>query len=1589
MGPAERRVSRQPAIASNHLSVSNGRPPDPPPPSSPHADNGRRAGRAPTCKPALATAPHSGYVLPAAIPHGAPLALPCYSAAALSAASQHDYHADGSSAGVILLKSTAAGHSAVSLFDTGAGGMFVGWHFVERHGLQSKLLPSTQKIRYANGALQPARGEIDLPFKVLTAGGKGYACTFRAVVADLQPAFDVVLGTPFCRAHKPQMDWERMTIELPERRRDGSVVWRAALRSSARTGSDDAAGLSLCELSTDQMERLWNAGLLDTESLYCVNIRRTHGETKLNAIGAPTDADSAEEAECARLRERIFAEFAAVFPDKLPAVDVATVGKPKPNGILHRIVLKDGAQPYARPLRRMSTQELDELKKQLQEYLDTGRLQASESPWGTNVIFAKKKDGSLRFCVDYRGLNDLTVRNSYPLPHMDDLFDRLVGARVFSKIDLISGFFQIPLAEEDRAKTAFRTRYGHFEWTVLPMGLTNAPATFQHLMNHSFREFLDRCVLVFLDDIVVYSQSLEQHVADVRAVLQRLKDIGLYAKKSKCALFMPEIEFLGHHVGRAGLRVMQDKVDAVQKWPVPRNASELRSFLGLSGYYRRFVERFSQRAAPLHELTHTADGTVYRWEARHQAAFDELKAALKAAPVLALPDPDRQYVVNTDASDFATGAVLQQDFGRGLQPIAYMSHKMSDAETRYPTHDKEMLAIVNMLGEWRTYLQGRQPFTIRIMTDHNSLQYFMTQPSLSARQSRWLDKLADFDFKIEYIRGPTNVVADALSRRADHIATATATTGTPAGPQFAVKAGTVAAVTLAAFEARESATITKAELHSLPLFAAPTPATLLAAATRAATRRTHGTAATPITPEQRAQQTREATESHPPAADRPSPNRQGVIEMPSQQCVAFTQKGTACRRRTKRGHHCGDHMRLLQRLTVAKSTIAGAGFGLFAAKGKGARPLRAQQRIASYTGDWVQLMPGRRGDRQGGPYYLQLNKSLAVDAARTNTALGRWANAPRDATDVRGRPLRANAELVVDRTSRQGALRAKRDIQPGEEILVSYGGSYWSYRAAADSRPIDLTTSALASLLAQVDAGPSVAGDTEDDLASRLRRSARQDDVYQAVLAETTATASTDASSPITARDGLLYHGDRVVVPDDRELRVQLLSEAHDAGSSGHTGVAATTDRLSRRVYWAGMTSAVHDYVVSCDSCQRNKVEQRRTAGLLRPPPVPEEPGYAINMDFVFGLPRTRRGHTGYLSMTCRLSNWLQIGLCEDRISAEGAAQLVFDRWVLHYGLPAVIISDRDPRFTGRFWRELWRLLDTQLHMSTGGHPQTDGKAENRQRTANTMLRHYVDFEQDDWDMKLLHAAHAINHTKSVSIGLTPFEVMFRRSPRLPLDAALDTVRRAGHDAPPAGTVPAATDFMERHRYLWDAARANLLRAQADQKKYADRHRREEQFAVGDEVLLSTKDLHLVQDPDNRRAAKLTARFVGPFKVTRVINDNAYELELPPQLRIHPVQNISKLRRYRRSPDAFRGRPAPLDRPPPDCVDPAGGEEYHVERILASRRSGRRTEYLIKWQGYPNEDSSWEPRRGLNCPDLLAEFEQRQLLAAALSAEAA
>ena len=459
-----------------------------------------------------------------------------------------------------------------------------------------------------------------------------------------------------------------------------------------------------------------------------------------------------------RSAHSILQQYRDVFPPDLPCM------LPPQREVDHAIELLPGSTPTSRPAYRLSNSELDELKKQLAELTEHGLIQPSKSPFGAPVLFVKKKDGTSRMCIDYRALNKITIKNKYPLPRIDELLDRLHGAKVFSKLDLRSGYHQLRVKSEDVHKTAFRTRYGHFEFLVLPFGLTNAPATFMHLMQSIFRPYLDSFVIVFLDDILIYSKDEIEHAQHLRSVLDLLRQHKLYAKESKCELFKSSISFLGFIVSADGLRMEPHKVKAIVDWKPPTCPTDVRAFLGLAGHYRRFVKHFSAIASPMTELT--KNDTVWHWSAEQQQSFDQLKQAITTAPVLVIPDEHLPFVVRTDASGFAVGAELLQDHGNGLQPVAFMSKKMLPAEKNYPVHEQELLAIICALKEWRHYVYGKE---FRVITDHQSLRYLSTQPNLSARQIRWMEFLQQFEpFTIDYQPGKSNVVADALSRRVDH-----------------------------------------------------------------------------------------------------------------------------------------------------------------------------------------------------------------------------------------------------------------------------------------------------------------------------------------------------------------------------------------------------------------------------------------------------------------------------------------------------------------------------------------------------------------------------------------------------------------------------------------------------------------------------------------------------------------------------------------------------------------------------------------------------------------------------------------------------
>ncbi|KAD4385624.1 hypothetical protein E3N88_25793 [Mikania micrantha] len=392
---------------------------------------------------------------------------------------------------------------------------------------------------------------------------------------------------------------------------------------------------------------------------------------------------------------------------------------------------------------------MQELSNQLQELLDKGFIRPSYSPWGAPVLFLKKKDGSFRMCIDYRELNKLTIKNRYPLPRIDDLFDQLQGAQYFSKIDLRSGYHQLRVQDEDIPKTAFRTRYGHYEFMVMPFGLTNAPAVFMDLMNRVCKPYLDQFVIVFIDDILIYSKSKAEHEEHLRKILELLKEQKLHAKFSKCEFWLREVQFLGHVVNSEGIHVDPAKIEAIKNWDTPKTPTEIRSFLGLAGYYRRFISNFSKIALPLTKLTQKSEPFV--WEQKQENAFQNLKQELCDAPILFLPEGCDDFVVYCDASHQGLGCVLMQRD----KVIAYASRQLKVHEKNYTTHDLELGAVIFALKIWRHYLYGTK---CTIFTDHKSLQHIFDQKELNMRQCRWVELLNDYDCVIKYHPGKANIL---------------------------------------------------------------------------------------------------------------------------------------------------------------------------------------------------------------------------------------------------------------------------------------------------------------------------------------------------------------------------------------------------------------------------------------------------------------------------------------------------------------------------------------------------------------------------------------------------------------------------------------------------------------------------------------------------------------------------------------------------------------------------------------------------------------------------------------------------------------
>lgn len=1128
---------------------------------------------------------------------------------------------------------SVAGSPAQILIDTGAEGHnYLSHNFCQRIGLKPTPVKDTISVQGVQDSTGVVHGTCTA---VMTL--QSLKLSIQFLVIDMPNAFDVILGDVWLRQTQATLDYDTRTCVV----RKGKHRYILQMQQDASKPSSNATLAPILAYSAAK-RALSKPGTWH----YLMLVKETE------ASNTTTEDTKVQELK---------SEYPQVFTDHPPH------GGSKIQIGYEVIPVPTDSNPVLRPMYRYSPIEMEEMDKQIKALLELGYIRPSQSPYGAPVLFVKKpRSTELRMVIDYRALNKLTKRNAYPLPRIDDMLDHLAGATTFSLIDLRQAYHQCRLVESDIPKTAFRTPLGHYEYITLSFGLTNAPAAFQSVMNRLFTKHMYKFVMIYLDDILIFSENEAEHATHLRMVLDILKASNLTVAINKCKFYQKEVLFLGHIVSGEGVKVDPAKVQAVTAFPRPANVYDLRSFLGMATYFRRFINRFAKVAYPLTELLKQT--LRWEWTEACETAFLKLKELLTSAPVLALPDwrSAQPFELICDASLQGIGGVLMQN----KHPIAFESRKLKPAELNYSATELEMLAVVYCIEKWRCYVEGRE---IQVYTDHKPNTYFDTTNMQSRRAAKWLEKLQQYKLQWNYKPGSQNVVADALSRH--------------------------------------------------------------------------------------------------PAITRP--------------VVAFAT--------------------------------------------------------------------------------LRFVSTLA--------------------------------KLMDSRSFTEG-------VQQGYDKDINF-----------------------------------------------------QDKQFIAELQL--------KQSLWYTKDGLL------VIPDDIDVKTLIMTECHDTPYAGHVGRTKTLHNIRKNFWWPRMFADVRRFIASCDSCQRVKPTNQTPVGLLQPLPVPGDTWDSVSMDLIVSLPQTSAGFTAIAVFVDRLSKMTHLAPCRDDTSAETLAEIFVQNVFKLHGLPSQIVSDRDPRFTGKFWRALMQRLEVSQAMSSAFHPQTDGNTERVNRVLEDMLRHYIDPAQSTWDSLLPLVEFAINDSYHESVRNTPFVLNFGKRPRLPVDLAL-----RGEEAQSQvtnATCDSAVALVDRiHRVVAEAKKC-LEAAQQRQKAYADQHRRDVDFAVGTEVLLNTKHIKI----NMKGSSKLLPRWVGPFKVTEKINPVAYKLELPPNLKIHPVFHASLLKAY------VPGRVDPP--PPPEIVDEEF--EWEVESVLAhrdvqvSRKKNRqrtpilKRQYLVKWKGYDASNNTWEPEQHCaNCPEKIAEY---------------
>jgi hypothetical protein len=662
------------------------------------------------------------------------------------------------------------------LVDSGASDNFIDYRLVKTLGIKTVKIPQPIPLQFADGK----DAEDGVTLKTVPVGvtiGNHYE-EIRFYVTKLN--YPVIVGHPWLAIHNPQIDWKysRVTfnsthcvkncilnkkIDMNVRKKVLNKIDDLEKQCTIKTTVDKKPSLAISHISFKQFKsHVKKRDKIKNMEVGAYIMTVDQGRARIRVMNSMQESVypfmNATGKSATSIPAEIYDKFADVFSkenaDKLPE---------------HRsydcnIDLVPDAKPSRGKIYNLTKEEEKVLQEWIQENLDKNFIRSSSSSFAAPCFFVKQKD-KLRLCMDYRALNSQTVKNRYPIPLITDLIRTLSQGKIFTTLDLRGAYNLLRIKKGDEYKTAFVTKFGQYEFLVMPFGLANAPAQFQSMMNELFKKQIGNYVLVYLDDIVIYSQNREDHQKHIYDVLQILRDNKLYCKPEKCHFYQEEIKYLGYIITSKGVRMDPSKVKAVADWPVPKTTREVQKFIGFANFYRSLIDNFASLTQPLTQLL--KNGVKFQWNKEHQNAFDLLKKAFQKESFLKHPNESNPFVLETDASDFAVAGILSQlDEDNVLKPVGFFSRQLDKSQRNYDIYDKELLAIVSCFSHWRHFLQGNNHRTL-VMTDHKNLEFFMTTKKLTRRQARWSAMLSEYDFLISHIPGAQNR-SDLLSRRPDY-----------------------------------------------------------------------------------------------------------------------------------------------------------------------------------------------------------------------------------------------------------------------------------------------------------------------------------------------------------------------------------------------------------------------------------------------------------------------------------------------------------------------------------------------------------------------------------------------------------------------------------------------------------------------------------------------------------------------------------------------------------------------------------------------------------------------------------------------------